>query len=260
MSDFRMKHEVVALGHIEMRLDRDSGLDELLARHRALIENIWCEIQEERGGTLFNGILPCFVRICREDEKTTVFGQFIEYKQFIAQRRRPDLQLDIKPVGVSGITVLKWQDSEYVLFARRTDRTTEYPGFLELVPSGSIDQEFVAADGVVDYRAKLLSEFIEETGLSRDCVQSVSGFALVLDTDHHVYDICCEIVLAISKETFRHAFRSDEYSDPLFVSRMDLEAFIRANVDSIVPTSAAIIEAYLKRNEGKEEFLPRRPR
>lgn len=242
-----MKHEVVALGQIEMRMIRDSRLDDLLARHRTVIDAIWREVQEERGGTLFNGALPCFVRVCREGKKTTIFGHFIEYKQFIAQRRRPDLQLDIKPVGVSGITVLVCRDGEYVFFARRTAKTTEYPGFLELVPSGSIDQEFITADGLVDYRAKLLSEFTEETGLSRDCVRSVSGFALVLDTDHHVYDICCEIVLALSKETFGHAFRSDEYSDPLFVSRIDLETFIHANADSIVPTSAAIIEAYLKR-------------
>lgn len=136
-----------------------------------------------------------------------------------------------------------------MVFAKRADNITEYPGFLELVPSGSIDKECVGASGVVDYQSKLLAEFIEETGLSKEYVKEISGFAFVLDVGHNVYDICCKILLETSKEIVAQRFRSKEYHAPVFVAMNDLGSFVKENVDSIVPTSMAIIEAY--RRSGK---------
>jgi hypothetical protein len=131
-----------------------------------------------------------------------------------------------------------------VVFAKRVDNITEYPGLLELVPSGSIDKECADANGVVDYQSKLLSEFIEETGLSKEYVKEISGFGFVLDIGHNVYDICCEILLEAKKELVAQRFLSREYNAPVFVVMNDLDSFIKANVDSIVPTSMALIEAY----------------
>ena len=136
-----------------------------------------------------------------------------------------------------------------MVFAKRADDITEYPGFLELVPSGSIDKECADAKGIVDYRSKLLSEFVEETGLSKEYVKKISGFAFVLDINHNVYDICCEILLKAEKELIIQKFSSKEYNAPVFVALNDLNSFIRANVNSIIPTSMALIEAYRRKKE-----------
>ena len=65
-----------------------------------------------------------------------------------------------------------------MVFAKRAESITEYPGFLELVPSGSIDKECADTNGVVDYKFKLLSEFVEETGLSKEYVKKISDLPL----------------------------------------------------------------------------------
>ncbi|MEK6646851.1 MAG: hypothetical protein AABY84_09295 [Candidatus Firestonebacteria bacterium] len=251
MNDLKMNYEVVAVGNIEMRTIQDSRIDDILTQNRDVIEEIWRKAQEERGGKLFNGTLPNFVRVNRERERIEILGHFIEYKQFLAQRKRPDLKLGIKPIGVSGIIILEDKASEYVVFAKRADNITEYPGFLELVPSGSIDKECAGSNGVVDYQSKLLSEFIEETGLSKEYVKEISGFAFVLDIGHNVYDICCEILLKANKEMVTQSFCSKEYNAPVFVAMSDLDSFVKANVDSIVPTSMAIIEAYRRSGKNK---------
>jgi hypothetical protein len=251
MNDFKIDYEVVAVGNIEMRAIQDARIDDILAKNRDVIGEIWRKAQEERGGKLFNGTLPNFVSLNQEREKVEIHGYFIEYKQFLAQRRRPDLKLGIKPIGVSGIIILDDKGSECVVFAKRSDNITEYPGFLELVPSGSIDKECVGANGVVDYQSKLLSEFIEETGLSKEYVKKISGFAFVFDVGHNVYDICCKILLGASKEIIAQRFQSNEYNAPVFVATNDLDSFVKANVDSIVPTSMAIIEAYKRSGTDK---------
>ena len=190
-------------------------------------------------GTLLN-----FLEL-NERERIEVTGYFVEYKHFLAQRKQPELNLGIKPIGVSGIIILKEANMEYVVFAKRANDTTEYPGFFELVPSGSIDKECADNSGIVDYKSKLLSEFTEETGLSRDCVKDVSGFAFVLDTNDNVYDVCCEIVIDTKKDLAIQKFSSSkEYQSPIFVGIGELDDFIKLNYNSIVPTSMALVEAY----------------
>jgi hypothetical protein len=66
MNDLKTNYEVVAIGNIEMRAIQDSRIDEILDRNRDAIEEIWRKAQEERGGNLFNGTLPNFIRVVRE--------------------------------------------------------------------------------------------------------------------------------------------------------------------------------------------------
>jgi HAD superfamily hydrolase (TIGR01509 family) len=244
MNNLKTNYKIVAIGNIHMRTIQDSSIEKILTQNREAVEEIWQRTLIEKDGKLFNGTLPNFVSVNQERERIEILGHFIEYKQFLAQRKRPDLKLGIKPIGVSGIIVLRDKGDDFVVFAKRTNSITEYPGFLELVPSGSIDKECVDADGVVNYQSKLLSEFIEETGLSKDYVKEISGFAFVLDIVHNVYDICCEILLETKKDLIMQKFSSKEYNAPVFVALGDLDSFIKANVNSIVPTSMAIIEAY----------------
>jgi hypothetical protein len=173
-------------------------------------------------------------------------GSFVEYKEFVAQRLEPELNLGIRPIGVSGIILVRDGGSEYVLFARRAIEVTQYAGFLELVPSGSIDKHFVDADGVIDYGSKLLSEFVEETGLPSGCVEEITGLAVVLDQVENVYDICCKIVLNADVGVVTSAFSgTKEYDSPELVAVSALGEFTRSNQSVMVPTSVAVDESYL---------------
>jgi len=246
--EFETNYEIVAIGNIQLQTMKDSQIDGILASNRDIIEEIWQNTQKEKGGKLFNGTLTNFVRVDKKNISNHIIkSHFIEYKSFLAQRKRPDLNLGIKPIGVSGVIVLKEANKEYVVFAKRANDVTEYPAFLELVPSGSIDKEYSDVNGTIDYKAKLLSEFSEETGLPKDYVKEISSFAFVLDTNHNVYDICCKILVESTRELFFSKFKSSkEYQSPAAIAVDDLGDFVKVNNDSIVPTSLALIEAYMR--------------
>jgi len=244
MNNLKKNYEVIAIGNIQMRVLHNIQTEKRLAKNYKAIEKIWDASVQEKAGKLFNGTLLNFISVDKNGETIDIASHFIEYKHFIAQRKDPCLELGIKPIGVSGIIILKDKGNEYVIFAKRDNNVTEYAGLFELVPSGSIDKECVDANGIIDYSSKMLSEFIEETGLCKEHVKEISGFAFILDTDHNVYDICCKILLELKKEIVEQRFCSKEYNEPVFVAMNDLDSFIEANVDLIVPTSMALIEAY----------------
>lgn len=240
-------YEILAIGNVRLReAPRDLQAEKLFIQHRNTIEKIWQEALKEK--KLFNGTVLNFCRMSKEENGIEVEGNFVEYKNFLAERKRPGLNLGIKPIGVSGIILLKEEASEYVIFAQRSGGTLEYPMSFELVPSGNIDRACVTVDGTIDYKSKLLSEFSEETRLSRDYVRKLDAFAFVLDTDHKVYDICCKILIETKKELIAAKLFPDmtEYRTPEFIPISKLDDFIKANTDSIVPTSVAIIEAYMR--------------
>ena len=247
MSNLKTNYEIVAVGNIQLQVTKDPQIDGILAQNRDAIEEIWQNTQKEKGGKLFNGTLPNFVGVDKRGSHIYIYCYFVEYKSFLAQRKRPDLNLGIRPIGVSGVIVLKEADKEYVVFAKRANDVTEYPAFLELVPSGSIDKECLDVSGNVDYKAKLLSEFSEETGIAQRYVKEISSFAFVLDTNHDVYDICCKILVESNKERFFSEFQSSkEYQSPTAIAVAELADFVKENNEEIVPTSMALIEAYMR--------------
>jgi len=244
MNDLKKGYEIVVIGKIQLRTTDALPSQGVLVRNREAIEAIWQESQKEKGGKLFNGTIANLVKVEAKGDIIELMSHFIEYKHFLAQIKKPALKLGLKPIGVSGIIILKDKSDEYVIFAKRADNVTEYPCFLELAPSGSIDQGCVQADGSVDYQSQILSEFIEETGFSKEYIKGISGFVLVLDKAHQVYDIGCRILLEGKKERISQDFSSTEYGAPVFVPMDDLGDFIKMNSASIVPTSMALIEAY----------------
>ena len=241
-------YKIIAIGDIRLQMADDPRIEKILAKNYDAIEEIWQKALKEKDVKLFNGTLPNFIGISSKKEgEIKVTAHFVEYKHFIAQRKQPDLKLGIKPIGVSGIIVLKEDDGDYIVFAERTGNVTEYPGFFELVPAGSIDKEYAGDNGIIDFQSKLLSEFTEETGLSKNYVKDISGFAFVLDTNHDVYDICCRILLGVKKESVvREFLGSKESHRPVFIPVKDLGEFVKERAAKIVPTSMAMIDAYMR--------------
>jgi hypothetical protein len=247
MNKLERNYEIVAVGDINLKAVKDSPINGILSQNKEIIEGIWQRAQKKRGEKLFDGTLPNFIRIDKKGDTVEITSHFIQYKQFIAQKEKPALELGIKPIAISGMIILGEGEDKYVLFAKRDANVTLYPGFIELVPSGGINEECTSINEEVDYQSQLLSEFAEETGLPKDYVKKITGFALVLDIKYNVYDICCEILLKVNKQLVEKGFSSKEYNTPVFVNMSDLDSFIEKNIDSIVPTSIALIEAYRKK-------------
>ncbi|OPX92789.1 MAG: hypothetical protein A4E53_00342 [Pelotomaculum sp. PtaB.Bin104] len=249
-----MLYEIVAKGDIYLHWTKAEA--SYRKGDERIIEEIWQQTLREKEGSLFNGTLLSLCNLREEKNKIIITGSYIQYKHFIAHRKRPDLNLNIKPVGVSGITVLQESSDELIIFAKRKDRNTQYPDFLELVPSGSIDEECAKPDGTINYKSKILSELAEETGLTTELVKKVEGFALVLDRIDNVYDVCCKISVSADRELIKERFAcSTEYYSPIFIAAGDLIDFVKKNYNSIVPTSIALIGAFLSDCHGTTPHL-----
>ncbi|MFZ5806832.1 MAG: hypothetical protein ACOY3I_06475 [Verrucomicrobiota bacterium] len=240
----KKNYKIIGIGKIQLRAKPNARAEKKLAQKDSVIEKIWKKTLEEKKKLLFNGALLNFTRVEQKNKKMQITGHWIEYKHFIAQQKRPSLKLGVRPIGVSGMIVLKEGKKQYVLFARRSLNVSEYPGCFELVPAGGIDKECVSPSGKIDYTAKLASEFTEETGLSKKCIKKIRGFSFILDTRHHVYDIGCEILLRVNKKFVKKNFISKEYETPIFVSMDDVKYLIQMNSDCMVPTSLALLKAY----------------
>lgn len=236
-------YEIVARGDVELRWEDAPDPEPRLAAREREVERIWTDAVRESGGRLFNGTLPDLVSIERRASLTVLTGRFVEYRYYYAQWRRPGLDLGIRPIGVSGVTTFDEHSGEQVVFARRARHTTQYAGMLEVVPSGTIDRSAARSDGTIDFRAKLLEEFTEETGVDAGVVASTEVLGVVMDRRDRSHDVCCLLRARVERATLLEAMaRSDEYDEPVIVPRADLAAFVKARADGLVPMSLGICE------------------
>ena len=245
-TDNSNKYKIIATGNIDLQeIKSNPQTERLIDENKKAIEDTWLDASKNK--KMFNGVLLNICEINKKKDKIEINGNFVEYKNFFAQTKT-GLDLGIKPIGVSGITIFKEANTEYVIIAKRSENVTQYPNFFELVPSGSIDKKCINTDGTIDYKSKLLSEFTEETGLSKNLVKDISSFVFVLDTDHNVYDIGCKILLDAEKKLIEEKFKdSEEYSDPIFIAVNELNNFVKTQKNLIVPTSMALINAYINK-------------
>ena len=118
------------------------------------------------------------------------------------------------------------------LLGRRA-RVTEYRGWLELVPSGSLDSQSI--------EDQVRQEFCEEKGLGPEVIRTIDPFCLVLDERHQVYDVGCRLTVDLATSTAEMT-GSGEYEELQWVELQQLDSYLAGN--SILPTSRAIWQAY----------------
>jgi hypothetical protein len=243
---------VIASGNVRLTWLDDLQTEERLNRQEPVVDEIWQKLCRQRSGGLFDGDVLRWIGCEKRGTDLLIRGAYVKYRHYMASKQRPDLRLDIFPIGVSGLTFLSEGAGRYAVLARRAANVTSYPGRLELVPSGSIDKTYAAKDGAVDYRGQLLSEFCDETGLSAACVKKIVPFACVMDKRDGIYDICCRIDINTKREVLLKAFAaSREYQEPRLIAEGDLQDFVHSHRDSIIPSSIALLEAYTQ--AGKTE-------
>lgn len=201
------------------------------ADQRDRIRELWDSALEEK--RLFNGKITACHTYERKKNSLHIIWYETEYKNFIAQTGAPDLDLRIRPIGVSGIVI---DPRGNVLVGTRRN-VTEYEGFLEFVPSGGIDGTGLKKDP--DYfMEQLVMEFEEETGASRAHIREVQPLCLILDGNHGVYDICCKISLKKDLADVINTGQTHEYSELQIISARQLQGMIHSN--NFVPTSIVL--------------------
>ena len=230
----------VSLHSVEPPHQFDDMLDQII---KEKIESAWNEAVLKSNGKLFDGHMFNCVNTKLSNNQVHVIGYFIPYRYFWAQRNIPDLNLNITPVGVSGIMVTQDQNTEYVTFALRSNTNLQYKGYYELVPSGSINNE--EDSGKIDYFKQLLIELEEEVGITKASIEMVSALGLILDTKDNVYDIGCLLKVNTGKDELEKLIKcSGEYTAVEFVSMDKLSVFLKTKSENLVPVSVGLVEMY----------------
>ena len=245
--------KVISIGKMKLRWIENPLTQKRLIQHQDVVDNAWAKACDQSKIKLFNGPLLNWVGLKQENDGAEITGHFVDYKYFFVSKERPDLDLNIFSVAVSGISLFREHGVTYTVFARRSENVSSYAGRLELVPSGSIDRKFADKAGMIDYQSQLRSEFCEETGLPDDCINDVVAFAFILDVCDRVYDICCRIIVDVPKDVLIDQLsRSKEYQHPVIVAEDELDKFVGSHRDSMIPSSVALLEAYkqAKKREG----------
>ncbi len=213
------------------------------------LEKVWKNLCEKKNNKLFNDKVLIYIDSFKQNNILEIKAGFVDYKIVVSSRIEPSLGLKIKQIGVSGITLISDGNNEYVLFSSRSSDNTEYPNFLELVPSGNLDNSSLRSDGKIDFSSKLIEEFIEETGLEKNYIQEIKTLFLVIDNVNQVFDICCEIKICSSKSHIIETFQKvSEYGKPELVLLSSLSDYVKKNHERIIPTSHAILSHFTKNN------------
>lgn len=197
------------------------------------IDRIWFQMLESNpASNIFDGKVLCVVQASGNE----LVCRAVPYRFFYAQRIDPALRqrLNLRAAAVSGITFI----GNAVVMGRRSRALTQYPNCFELVPSGSIDGDFVQPDGTINYRQQLAHELAEELKPEHKGSMSIQSLALLYDDAEATIDLCCRIDLpddtVIPKST-------KEYTELLKLSHEDLKDFVRNHQGEIVPVTTELL-------------------
>lgn len=217
----------------------------LTAYEQRRVEQIWDKANRVRGGALFNGKIFS-LNTCSEQG---IEGYFVDYKYYLAQLLDLSLRkvLPIEAVTINGITCA----GNKVLVGRRSSLVTQYGGYLEFVPSGSIDPT-TASDGEVDYRKALIQELEEETGIASSEILTISLLALIRCEKSCHAELCLKIFLHSSWQNI-FSFPKREYQKFHWVSERDFKKIMKKHPSQIVPLSAILYKEFMNK-KGSLDF------
>ena len=131
-----------------------------------IIEKLWNDELKKR--KLFNGKIVSYKSHEKKGNTLKIECFVTQYKYFFAQLRDPQLNLKITPIGVSGIII---DEKNNTLLAIRQN-VTEYNGYYELIPAGSIHPSKRDGNNIL-FKDQLVAEFEEETQISKDNIKAM---------------------------------------------------------------------------------------
>jgi len=199
---------------------------------RKHIDKLWKEAKQLQP-SLYNGKILNFVSF----NGIQLIGESIPYKYYAVQKMDPDLKrlLNINPISISGLTFF----GDKILVGKRSKTVSQYKGYLELVPSGSLEPGSEGSGEQINLTAQVLRELTEETGIKK--AKSIKPFELIFDRNTGLYEICVAIFLSdkILKEPI---VPSAEYQELFYATREELEELLARK--KWVPLSTFLIENY----------------
>lgn len=203
------------------------------------VEDEWAREQTERGVRLVNNPILSYLGF----DGRAIHGRFVEYRHYIASRRRPDLfpPSVVCAMGISGFTTFELG----VVIARRSARVTSYPNMWELVPSGSIDRVGLREDGTLDFRAALAAELAQEVNLEVPDLAALRPYALIYDPNIRTCDIALAWDTGMTADALMRRARErrvDEYQVVECVPFEALGEFVRRVGDEIIPVTHTMLE------------------
>ncbi len=201
------------------------------------IETIWQAAIEQPGSKLFDGKILSVTAV----SPTALTCSAVPYRFFYAQRQSNIIReaLQIKAVAVSGIIL----HNQSLYLGRRSQFTTQYPGHIELLPSGSINADLVKPSGMVDFRQQLIEELAEEVGINHAFISEIDPLFLVFDVEEQTWDICCRITLSSNFSIgSENGLRTNEYDEIFSVPLSQSTNFVKTNAKCLVPTTQIIMQ------------------
>src|SRR4030095_2256068 len=239
------EYEIIGLGDISLRcLNKDLFHPAVDKEMLPYIDRVWGDALHKSGSKLFDGSLFNFESFTVEKDTMVVNGSFINYKYFWVQKNK-NLDLNITPLGISGMLLIEINKKYVVAFAKRTSVNLQYPGYFELIPSGGIDDRGGREE--INYHDILKDELHEEAGIDRTMINSISTLGLIFDLRDKVYDIACVIRSRVTKKEIEVFIQnSSEYEDVRLVNIYDIQNFLETNRGCVVPTSICILEIFNK--------------
>ena len=181
------------------------------AATEARVSSIWQKESQRR--SLHDSNILCYAAHRMAEGNLYVDAFMSKYRYFLARLQDESISVNVTPLSVSGFIL----DTEGRTLAARRGAVTEYPGLLELVPSGGIDMANVIS-GRADFVTQILAELVEETGIPDSAVTLVSPHCLIHDAAHGVVDLGCEIRLGVALKDVLPKRGNAEYQDFLVLS------------------------------------------
>lgn len=199
---------------------------------RARIDEIWAIEQAKHPIDLFNGQILSH----RESTPDRLVGEFVEYKDLIAQLIHPELKpvLNIQPVAITVFVT----DNKHVLIGKRSEHVATHQNLFELVPSGGVDAVYLKK-GVIDMEKLVLHELKEEANLLPDCVETLRATHVVHDPATDCFEICYMLTVQKREEVTTNS----EHSELMWLPFKDAKEFIATN--PFAPISAYVLSRVL---------------
>ncbi len=193
------------------------------------IEKIWNrELKNKK--KLFDGKIVSYKSHKKKGDHLVIDCFITQYKYFLAQLKNPELRLNIRPIGVSGIII----DKDKNMLAGIRHNVSEYEDFYEFIPAGSIDPSN-AIDDFILFAKQLTEEFEEETQIKKDKIEKIVPCCLIFDKNHGVYDICSKIYVKGLLCDLIKSGQNDEYKYIEIINLKKIHKKIKTH--NFVPTS-----------------------
>ncbi len=207
---------------------------------QAEADRVWKRASAANPLLFDNHILTC-LGVERTDDVAQIRCAVTNYRFYYAQRSA-GLELGVLPVAVSGALRVDGPDSAAWLLGQRGPGVTQYPFYMECVPSGGLEPADIGPGGIADHHTRLTLELRSETGLDAGMIDRIEDCAVITDRVDPVVNVLCLMNIRADFGNVRTALRSGpEYTSFRFLDERDVSAFLKGSAQ-IVPTTQAALK------------------